>query len=55
MDIDYINDIYWLVINLSHHIRKAKKLDGSTIDEMISLTIDLLQILELYKDDKYNC
>lgn len=53
MDIDYINDIKWLIIRLSYYIRKAKQLDESSIDEMLSLTIDLLEILELYKNDKY--
>lgn len=53
LDIDYINDIKWLIIRLSYHIRKAKQLDESSIDEMLSLTIDLLEMLELYKNDKY--
>lgn len=52
-DIDYINDIKWLIIRLSYRIRKAKQLDESSIDEMLSLTIDLLEMLELYKNDKY--
>lgn len=41
-------------MNLSHHIKKAKKLNEESIDEMLSLTIDLLQLLELYKNDKYD-
>lgn len=52
-DIDYINELYWLIMQLSLHIRKAKKLDESTINELESLTIDLLEMLELYKNDKY--
>lgn len=53
MDIDYINDIKCLVLRLSYIIRHARHLDESSIDEMLTLTIDLLQILELYKNDKY--
>ena len=40
MDIDYINDIYWLIISLSHHIRKANSLTETSIDEMLCLTIE---------------
>ena len=55
MDIDYINDIYWIIIKLSHYIRhNNKKLNEPIIEEMLSLTIDLLQLLELYKNDKYD-
>ena len=54
MDIDYINDIYWIIIHLFHHIKKAKQLSESSIDEMMSLAIDLLSLLEQYKDDKYD-
>ena len=54
MDIDYMNDLYWIIMQLSHYIRKSKKLSESTIDEMFSLTIDLLELLEQYKNDKYD-
>ena len=55
MDIDYINDIYYLVMRLSYYIRhNNKKISEATLDEMISLAIDLLGSLELYKNDKYN-
>ena len=50
MDIDFISDMYWLIGMLSHHTRKAKKLNESSVDEMISFTLDLLKILELYKN-----
>lgn len=53
MDIDYINDMKYLILKLSYIIRHAKHLDESSIDEMLTLTIDLLQILEFYKNDKY--
>ncbi len=54
MDINYINDIYWIIMHLFHHIKKAKQLSESSIDEMMSLAIDLLSLLEQYKDDKYD-
>lgn len=52
-DIDYINEIKWLIRELSYAIRKAKTLDEDSIIEMQSFTIDLLEILEQYKNDKY--
>ena len=53
-DIDYINDMYNLIIRLSHYIRHSyNKIDEDSLEEMISLTIDLLKTLELYKNDKY--
>lgn len=53
-DIDYINDMYFYIIELSYHIRKTKKLNEESVNEMISLTIDLLNILQQYLDDKYS-
>ena len=54
-DIDYINDIYWLVMRLSYYIRhNDKKINEATLEEMISLAIDLLSSLELYRNDKYD-
>ncbi len=53
-DIDYINDMYYLIMELSYHIRKTKKMNESELQFMMSLTIDLLTILELYLNDKYN-
>lgn len=52
-DIDYINELYFLIMKLSYYIRKSKKLSEDKIDEMESLTIDLLNLLEQYKQDKY--
>jgi len=52
-DIDYINELKFYILELSYHLRKRKTLDKNTIEKMISLTIDLLQMLELYLDDKY--
>ena len=53
-DIDYRNDIYYIVMRLSLYIRLNKyKLSEDSINDMISLTIDLLDMLELYKNDKY--
>ena len=41
-------------MHLFHHIKKAKQFSESSIDEMMSLAIDLLGLLEQYKDDKYD-
>ena len=54
-DIDYINDMYFSIMELSYHIRKAKSLSELEIQNMISLTLDLLNMLELYLNDKYEC
>ena len=53
-DIDYINDIYFYVSELLSHIKKRKYLNESSVNEMINLTIQLLDILELYLNDKYD-
>lgn len=53
-DIDYINDIYFYVSELLLHIKKRKHLNESSVNEMINLTIQLLDILELYLNDKYD-
>ena len=53
-DIDYINELYWIIMKLSYYIRKSKKLSESKISEMESLTIELWDLLELYKEDKYS-
>lgn len=52
-DIDYINELYWIIMKLSYYIRKSKTLSEDRINEMETLTIDLLDMLELYKQDKY--
>lgn len=53
-DIDYINELKFYILELSYYVRKRKNLDKRTIEKMMSLTIDLLQMLELYLDDKYD-
>lgn len=53
-DIDYINDIYFYVSELLFRIRSRKLLSEESVNEMINLTIQLLDILELYLNDKYN-
>ena len=52
-DIYYINEIIWLIKQLYYDIKAVKKLDENTINEMQSFAIDLLNILEQYKNDKY--
>lgn len=53
-DIDYINEILFYISEMSYHMRKRKILNEHVIEEMLSLAIDLLNILELYKNDKYD-
>ncbi len=53
-DIDYLNDMYYLIMELSYHIRKSKSMGEDEIQFMISLAIDLLTTLELYLDEKCN-
>ena len=53
-DIDYINDMYYCIMELSYRIRKTQTLNEDLVNEMISYTINLLNILQQYSDDKYN-
>lgn len=53
-DIDYINDMLYYINELSYHLRKRKSLNYDIAQQMISLTIDLLNILEIYIEDKYD-
>lgn len=53
-DIDYINEILFYITEMSYRMRKRKTLNEQDIAKMISLTIDLLDILELYQNDKYD-
>ncbi len=48
-DIDYINEIKWLLFRLSYHTRKRKKFNEEITDEMYLLTMEIINILELYK------
>ena len=52
-DIDYINELYWIIMQLSYNIRHVKKLDEESINELETFSIDLLNLLEQYKQDKY--
>ena len=51
MKIDYINDMYYLIIQLSHYIRKSKNITENRAQEMLTLTIDLMNLIELYLND----
>lgn len=51
-DIDYINEMLFYVSELSYHIRKRKTLNESVVQELLLLTIQLMDILELYLNDK---
>lgn len=53
-DIDYINEITFFVHEMSYIIRKRKHLNYDCIQQMLNLTIDLLNILETYMDDHYD-
>lgn len=52
-DIDYINELYWIIMQLSYNIRHVKELDEESINELETFSIDLLNLLEQYKQDKY--
>ncbi len=52
-DIDYINEILYYVMELSHRIRKRKNLNEEVVQELLTLNIQLMNILELYLSDKY--
>lgn len=52
LDIDYIRDIQTYILELSYHVRKRNKLNKTVVEEMINLTISLLNILELYIEEK---
>ena len=53
-DIDYINEIYYYSFEILKKVKPKRKLDEESINEMISLAISLLDILELYLNDKYD-
>lgn len=53
-DIDYINEFIWLIKQLSYFVKNTKQLSESSINEMQSFAIDLLELLEQYKNDKYD-
>lgn len=53
LDEDYINELYWIIRELSYYIRKSKQLKESSINRMKTLTLELLDLLEQYKQDKY--
>ena len=53
-DIDYINEIVFYSFEIFKKVRKRKELNDEVVNEMISLTISLLDILELYLSDEYD-
>ena len=53
MNKEYFFIIHELIIQLSYHIRH-QYLDINKVEEMISITLDLLNTLELYLDDRSN-
>ena len=53
-DIDYINEIFFYSFEIFKKVRKRKTLDEDVVNEMISLSISLLDILELFLSDKYD-
>ncbi len=52
-DIDYINEILYYVMELSYHIRKRKTLNEEVVEELLTLNIQLMNILKNYLNDKY--
>lgn len=53
-DIDYINEIVFYSFEIFKKVRKRKQLNDEVVNEMISLTISLLDILELYLNDEFD-
>ena len=53
MNAQYFFVIHELIIQLSYHIRHSY-LGTDKAEEMISITLDLLNTLELYLDDQSN-
>lgn len=53
-DIDYINEIVFYSFEIFKKVKKRKELNDEVVNEMISLTISLLDILELYLSDEYD-
>ena len=51
-DIDYINEIAFYSFEIFKKVRKRKQLNDEVVNEMISLAISLLDILELYLSDE---
>ena len=53
-DIDYINEIFFYSFEIFKKVKKRKTLNEDVVNEMISLSISLLDILELFLSDKYD-
>lgn len=51
-DIDYINDMLFYISELSYHVRKRKTLNEDIVQDLFTLTIQLMEIFELYLNDK---
>lgn len=53
-DIDYINEIVFYSFEIFKKVRKRKQLNDEVVNEMISLAISLLDILEIYLNDEFD-
>lgn len=53
-DLDYINEILFYSFEIFKKVKKRKTLNEDVVNEMISLAISLLDILELFLSDKYD-
>ena len=53
-DLDYINEILFYSFEIFKKVKKRKTLNEDVVNEMISLSISLLDILELFLSDKYD-
>ena len=53
MNFDYTNDIKWIIKQL-YCLIYNRKLNEHNVEEMISFTIDLLNILEQYLTDLHD-
>ena len=51
-DIDYINEIYFYSFEILKKVKCRKHLNEDIVNEMLCFTFHLLNLLELYLDDK---
>lgn len=51
-DIDYINEMLFYINQLSYHLRKRKTLNEELAHDLLYLTIQLMDMIELYLNDK---
>lgn len=51
-DIDYINEMKYYVSEISYHLKNRKYLNEDIAQDLLTLAIDLMEMIELYINDK---